>query len=197
MPEIPETFTGAAKKDAAPVSVAALRSKFSRPRATVPLHLDGEAVAEAQALEQVLDRAREYDETTNEPDTAPAVERQLVDAHARADESRAEFVLQALSHRAWAKLIGEHPATPDQLADAPVSDKPDFNADTLPGALVRAQLLSPDPGSAEEWGEFWDELSDGQMAQLWGHALALQTRDDGSLGKSAVVSEILRNYAGT
>lgn len=197
MPEIPETFTGAAKKDAAPVSVGALRSKFSRPRITVPLYLDGEAVAESEDLEQVLLRAREADEATNDDDTAPAIERQLLDANARAQESQVDFVLQAISHRAWAKLIGNHPPTPEQLAEAPVSEKPDYDLETLPGALVRAQLLTPDAGDEDDWNAFWDELSDGQMAQLWGNALALQLRSDGSLGKSAVVSEILRNYAGT
>ncbi|MCA1218702.1 hypothetical protein [Streptomyces sp. 8L] len=202
---IPATFTGipsaptttAEPAVSAATTVAALRGKFARPRTSVPLYLDGGAVAEAAGLEQILTRAREADEMSNEDPTAPAIEQQLLDAHERAEASRVDFELQALTHRAWARMVAEHPPTPDQLADAPVSAKPDFNVDTLPGALVRAQLLRPDPGTEQEWSEFWDDLSDGQMAQLWGNAYALQTRDDGSLGKSEIVSEILRSYAGS
>lgn len=173
--------------------MADLRSQFGRPRTTVDLYLNADAVSKAEALEKVLGKAREYDETANEPDTAPEIARQLQAARDLAEQSRVEFALQALSHRAWARMIAEHPPTPEQLADAPVSRKPEFNLDTLPGALVRAQLLSPNPGTAEDWAEFWDDLSDGQMAALWGNAQILQM-GDGSLGKSETLSEILSSY---
>jgi hypothetical protein len=184
--------TAASKTD----SVADLKGRFGRPRATVPLYLDGDAVAQAEGLEKLVAAAREYDETTNEPNTAPAIEKQLVAARKRAERSLTDFELQALSHRRWAAMISEHPPTPEQLADAPVSDKPEFNVDTLPGELVRAQLLSPNPGTDEQWAEFWDELSDGQMARLWINARALQL-GDGALGKSELASEILQRYGGS
>lgn len=174
-------------------SVADLKGRFGRPRATVSLYLDGDAVAEAEGLERLVAKAREFDETTNEPDTAPEIEKRLVAARKRAEASLVDFELQALSHRRWAAMIAEHPPTSQQLADAPISDKPEFNVDTLPGALVRAQMLSPNPGSEEQWAEFWDELSDGQMGRLWMNARGLQL-GDGSLGKSELASEILQSY---
>jgi hypothetical protein len=179
-----QTTKGAAEL-AAPQSLAELKGRFGRPRATVPLYLDADAVATAAALERVLERAVALDESSNEPDRAPEIRRQLQAVRERAEASRVEFELQAISHRAWSRMLAEHPPTQEQLDAAPVNAKPEFNIDTVPGALVRAQLMTPKVGSDEEWDGFWDELSDGQMAQLWGNARALQL-SDGSLGKSTL-----------
>lgn len=177
-------------------SVADLRAMFGRPRRTVPLYLDADAVAEAEGLEQVWQKAIELDAASNEPDRAPALAKKALAARERAEASRVEFELQAVSHRRWAEIIAANPPTEAQLADAPVNAKPDFNVETVPGELVRAQLVSPDPGSAAEWAAFWDELSDGQVRQLWGNAQIIQM-DSGSLGKSSIGSDGQPIFDGT
>lgn len=184
-----------ASKDATK-SVTDLRGRFGRPRRTVPLYLDGEAVAEAAALEQMWQRAVNLDEQSNEPDRAPAIAKQVAEARERAEASLVEFELHAVSHRRWAQIIAENPPTEAQLAAAPVNAKPDYDIERVPGELVRAQLISPDPGTPEEWGAFWDELSDGQVRQLWGNAQILQL-GDGSLGKSAIGSDGQPTFDGT
>jgi hypothetical protein len=194
---IPETFTGAPATTPSAVSLSEVRTRIQRPRRVVHLVLDTEAAAELEELEALLEKVRELDEQSNEPDQAPAVAERLAALHRQAEDSRQRFVLQAVSWRRYQQLRAAHPPTPGQIeerAKSGAQDEPAFNPDTFPGALVREQMLEPAVASDEEFAEFWDDLSDGQMNVLWTAAFTVQMGVTELGPKSASASEVLRSF---
>ncbi|WP_435173304.1 hypothetical protein [Actinacidiphila sp. bgisy145] len=198
--EVPATFAAAPKTaPEEPLRLSDVRAKIQRPRVQVPMHLDAELAGEIALASDALERAVAYDETSNEPDTAPALARHLRDLENRAEDSRVVFVLQALPHRVYQKLVGEHPPTDEQRQEAAAAggDAPPFDAEALAPELVRRQLVSPVIDSDREFDQFWDELSDGQMQQIWMSAQAVQTGVTDPGPKSETASDILRRFGTT
>ncbi|MEU7044932.1 hypothetical protein AB0A77_28290 [Streptomyces varsoviensis] len=195
---VPETVTGTKAPTAGGgLSLADVRAKIQRPRDHVDIVMDAEAADEIAALEKVLTKTIELDEQSNEPDQAPEVARRLREVEERAEASVVRFVLQAISHRAYAKLQAETPPTEEQLAEAKGregGELPAFDPEAFSPKLVRAQLISPTVGSDEEFNAFWDELSDGQMRQLWMTALGVQVGVTELGPKSESASEVLRSF---
>lgn len=181
----------------APLSFAQVAAKIRRPRRIVELVMDAEAAAEIDALAELLERTRARDEISGTDPLAPAVARRLQDAELRADDSRARFTVEAVPHPAYRKLIADHPATPEYLADAKSSGGEvwPFEPDTFAPALVHAQLIDPVPASAEEFDDFWESLSDGQLRQLWVAALAVQMQVTTVSPGSRAAAEILAELA--
>jgi len=198
--DVPATFTAGPKSTPAPapavqpVRLSEVRARVQRPRVVVPMHLDAELAVEIEAAREALNRAIAYDETSNEADTAPTFARHLRELEDAAEDSRVQFVLQAIPHRAYQRLVGEYPPTDEQRKEAVDAggEVPPFDADAFAPALVAAQLVSPEIDSAEEFRGFWDELSDGQLQQLWQSALAVQLGVTDPGPKSATASEILQ-----
>jgi hypothetical protein len=158
--------------------------------------MNAEAASEIDALEQLLERAQRHDEA-NDTGTAPEVARRLQIQETVAETSRVQFVLEAITHRAYQKLRADHPPTKEQIEAAAArggSEEPAFDADAFAPALVEAQLIEPKPADSEEFAAFWDDLSDGQLGQLWGAAISIQFQT-GELGPpSQAAADILRSF---
>ncbi|WP_405673278.1 hypothetical protein [Streptomyces sp. NBC_01530] len=178
------------------LTFADIRAKIQRPRHIVDMVLDAESAAELDALEQLLERAQRHDDA-NGTETARDVAKQLQERESQAEESRVRFVLEAITHRAYQQLRADHPPTKEQIEAAAArggNDEPAFDADAFAPALVEAQLIEPKPATAEEFAGFWDDLSDGQLSQLWGAAIAIQFQT-GELGPpSQAAADILRSF---
>jgi len=178
------------------LTFADVRAKIQRPRRIVDMVLDAEAAADIDALEQFLERAQRYDEA-NDSETARDVAKRLQDAEAQAEASRVRFVLEAVTHRAYQQLRADHPPTKEQIEAAASrggGEEPAFDPDSFAPALVEAQLVEPKPASSEEFAAFWDGISDGQLAQLWGAAIAIQFQT-GELGPpSQAAADVLRSF---
>ncbi|WP_333770946.1 hypothetical protein [Streptomyces sp. IBSBF 2435] len=201
--DVPATFSAgsvpAPAEQPQPLRLSEVRARIQRPRTSVPLYLDAELASEIADAAEALERAAAYDETSNEPDTAPALARHLRDLEDAAEASRVLFVLQAISHRAYRRLVGEHPPTEQQrqmMADLG-AEPPPYDADALAPQLVRKQLVSPQVDSDEEFEVFWDELNDGQLQQLWQSALAVQLGVTDPGPKSETASDILARFGTT
>lgn len=157
-----------------PLTFAAMRERIKRPQRIVPLVMDTEAFAQIDALETLLERVQRQDEAAG-TSLAPEVARQLQTVEDAAWGSVAEVTLQAISHTDYQKLRKVHPPTAEQMAAAEaLNSRAAFNDETFCPALVLAQMLIPQAPGAEDWQVFWDDLSDGQMNQLWTSALAVQ-----------------------
>lgn len=176
---------------AVPLTFAQVKERIKRPQRPVPLVLDAEAAAEIELLETLLERTREQDAVSGEAPLAPDVARRLQLAEEAAHGSVVEFRLQALSHTAYRALQVEHPPTAEQIAAAG-AERRVFDPDSLAPVLVRRQLLSPPAPAAEEWQEFWDDLSDGQLNQLWTTAIQLQLLTVELGARSTTAIEVLR-----
>ncbi|MEU5496180.1 hypothetical protein [Streptomyces griseofuscus] len=181
------------------VTFADVRSKIQRPRRVVDLIMDAAAAAEIEAMEELLARAQRHDEA-NDTTTACEIAVSLQQMEAQAESSRVRFVLEAITHRAYQALRAEHPPTKEQIEQAAARggrDEPAFDADTFAPALVEAQLVEPKPADSEEFAAFWDELSDGQLARLWGAAIGIQF-ETGELGPpSQAAADVLRSFGVT
>lgn len=189
-----------ARRAAKPVlTFADIRAKIQRPRRVVDLIMDAAAAAEVDALEELLERAQRHDEA-NGTDTARDVARHLQEQEAQAEASRVRFTLEAITHRAYQQLRAEHPPTKEQIEAAARrggEEEPAFDPDTFAPALVEAQLIEPKPADSAEFRAFWDELSDGQLARVWGAAIQIQFQT-GELGPpSQAAADILRGFGVT
>jgi hypothetical protein len=186
--------TAAAPAPAArvPLTFAAVKAQIKRPRRIVPLVLDTEAAAEIDALAELLERTQQRDATSGEVPLAPGVAKRLLEVERVAQDSATDFVLQAISHRAYRDLQKEHPPTAEQVAEAPVGQRVTYDPDSFAPALVLAQLLSPEPPEPDEWMAFWDELSDGLVRELYNVALEVQLLTVQLGSRSATTEQVLR-----
>jgi integrase len=178
------------------LTFADVRAKIQRPRQIVDMVLDAEAAAEIGALEQLLERAQRHDEA-NGAETARDVAKHLQEVEEQAEASRVRFALEAITHRAYQALRAEHPPTKEQIETAARrggNEEPAFDPDAFAPALVEAQLVEPKPETPEEFAAFWDDLSDGQLGQLWQAAISVQFQT-GELGPpSQAAADILRSF---
>jgi hypothetical protein len=178
------------------LTFADIRAKIQRPRHIVELVMNAEAASEIDALEQLLERATRHDEA-NGTESARDVAKRLQELEAQAEESRVRFTLEAITHRAYQALRAEHPPTKEQIEAAAArggTEEPAFDADAFAPALVEAQLIEPRPETPDEFAAFWNDLSDGQLAQLWSAAIQIQFQT-GELGPpSQAAADVLRSF---
>jgi len=178
------------------LTFADIRAKIQRPRHIVDMVLDAEASAEIGNLEVLLERAQRHDEA-NGAETARDVAKRLQEVEAQAEASRVRFTLEAITHRAYQQLRAEQPPTKEQIEAAAArggSEEPAFDPDAFAPALVEAQLIEPKPADPAEFAAFWDDLSDGQLGQLWQAAISVQFQT-GELGPpSQAAADILRSF---
>lgn len=178
------------------LTFADVRAKIQRPRRVVDLIMDAAAAAEVDALEELLERAQRHDEA-NGTESARDVAKRLQELEAQAEASRVQFTLEAITHRAYQALRADHPPTKEQIeaaASRSGNEQPAFDPDSFAPALVEAQLVEPKPATPEEFAGFWDDLSDGQLARLWGAAIDIQFQT-GELGPpSQAAADLLRSF---
>lgn len=154
-----------------PLTFAQVKQRISRPRRIVPLVLNGEVAAQLEHLETLLQGLVGVDD-----ESAKSVAAELRAAERAAERSRVNFVLEAVSHTTYKELQEAHPATKERLDEVEqvTGERWAVDPDVFAPILVQAQLIEPRPTSDEEFAEFWESLSDGQLRQLWMAALAVQ-----------------------
>jgi hypothetical protein len=135
--------------------------------ARVRLCLDGHLLDEHAVLSEQLEQAQRYDETTNDPDTAPGIAQEIVALEARIAEEEVEFVFRGLGRGRWRTLLADHPPSEEQVAQGAV----DFDPDVFPFEAMAASLVEPTM-TADELSELNDEVLDEiQFNTIWGTCL--------------------------
>lgn len=188
----------ARKTTPASLTFAELKARISRPQRIAEVILDAAAAARVDALAELLDRARARDEVLGGDPVAPAVARQLQEAEALADASRVAITFTAIPHIEYRALIDAHPASAEQLAERAAAGEEQwpFDPDRFAPVLVRAQMTEPLPPDEEEFTQFWNALSDGQLRHLWLTALGVQMQITTVGPRSETAAELARTAGG-
>ncbi|MDP9144531.1 MAG: hypothetical protein M3N43_07520 [Actinomycetota bacterium] len=141
----------------------------------VRLLLDGTANAELEDLRRQI-KVTKTREAVNSPGLAtkvPELERRLTELALQAEEASAEFTFQAISRAALEELKRKHPPTAgqweryrEQVRANMFVQAPDFDWSGLAPALLAACATQPTM-TVDEAARLWDELSDGEAAQLF------------------------------
>ena len=167
----------------------------SKPRTeTVRLCLRGDLLARHEQLEQDLARARELDEATNEPDTAPAIAREIKALEAEIREAEVPFVFESIGQSAWSDLLAEHPPTKEER-EAGL----DHHPDTFCIEAVARSMVDPDPGEGDAALEAVMSmfgppmrLNQTQFIQLWTGCYKANMGGGKAPGESSAASAVLR-----
>lgn len=176
-----------------PLTFQAMQQKIKRPFRIVHMVMDTEAAAEIEALEALHKSLLRRDEVSAEPALAPEVAARLADVEDAARESVAPVKLQAISHTAYKALRAKHPPTAEQVDRAKdAGGVAVFDSETFCPALVLAQMVEPAAPGADAWQVFWDDLSDGQLNQLWTAALAAQMQVVRLESRTQTAADVLR-----
>lgn len=138
-----------------------IRSRYTRPRKTVAVYLDGAALDEIERLELDLPAVAAADEESNEPNHAPALTRRIEELYDQVEASRATFTFEGIPGGDWSALIRQHPPTEKQRKAGL-----DHNPDTFPLVALAASAVAPTMTPDDvEW--LWSTLTDGQRTLLW------------------------------
>lgn len=149
-------------------------------RATVRLLLDGELSQRIERLRSDIVRAKRREVVNPQGLASPAaqLEAELAELMVQADEAATEFVFQAISRAALEELKRAHPPSEEQWAryresveDLPVivaiqAKPPPYDWMGMAPALLAACAVSPKM-NVDEAQLLWDQLSDGEAAQLF------------------------------
>lgn len=147
-----------------------LRSKKKPVRKTVWIAGDSELAEELSELEASLTRAiSSHDAMRQDNPRVEAalrlietLESEVAEKKQKVRESSIKFVFESIGSKAYDKLSADHPPTEDQLKAAVDAgeDKPPFNTDSYPVALITASTIEPDMDKEElaEWldGPDWN-----------------------------------------
>ncbi|HXH57723.1 hypothetical protein [Iamia sp.] len=143
------------------LTVEEIRQRYTRPRKTVSVYLDGSALDEIERLEADLPAVAAADEDTNEANRAPEMARRVEELYERSAASKATFTFEGLAGTAWSDLIRQHPPSEDQRKAGL-----DHNVDTFPQAAIAASAVAPTlTGDDVDW--LWSTLTEGQRSLLW------------------------------
>lgn len=101
---------------------------------------------------------------------------------------RADTVMvtvRAIGRKPYDKLLGEHPPTDEQLAEAAANGEelPAYNFDTFPPALVAASAVNP-VMPLEYVQEIWDEWNSAEITELFTASLIVNTMRRRDLGNA-------------
>lgn len=148
---------------------------------SIRLILDGTATEELERARVELASAKRMDEkaeaegseTLGTASLLPDAERRYKEIEAEILDGAAIFVFKAIGRKVLERIRSEHPPTPDQWeiyrerAKAnPLVQPPTFDPDGIAPQLIEAALVDPEL-NLEEATELWDELSDGEAAQIY------------------------------
>jgi len=120
-------------------TIADIKAKKKAVTKQVPIQLDGELADHIVDLRKLHAAARDADRLSNEPDKAPAIEKQI---EALVEESKATeviFTFKSIGRYRYDELVTAHPPTKDAKKEGA-----EFNADTFPPALVAESCVEPE-----------------------------------------------------
>ena len=127
---------------------------------TVEVPLDEDIMREIDEIERALPLQRHLDETRNEPDQAPRLERQLEELKADAQVAAEDFEFQELPRPKYRELMAAHPSDDETLR---------WDEDTFAPALLHACCVSHE-FTLEQWQTLWDEWPAWVMYPMFGAA---------------------------
>lgn len=148
---------------------------------SIRLILDGKSTDELDAARAELRTAKQLDkeaeekgsETLSTASLVPDAERRYKEIEAKILDDSTVFSFKAIGRKKLAKIRAEHPPTEEQWATYrerakanPLVQPPTFDSDGIAPELIEAALVDPKL-TLEEARELWDELSDGEAAQLY------------------------------
>lgn len=148
---------------------------------TIRLILDGATTDELERARTELRDARRLDkeaeekgsETLSTASLVPDAERTYKEIEAKVLDESAVFHFKAISRKKLAKIRAEWPPTEEQWeiyrerAKAnPLVQPPSFDSDGIAPQLIEAAMVDPNL-TLEEATELWNELSDGEAAQIY------------------------------
>ena len=148
---------------------------------SIRLILDGKSTDELEAARAELRTAKQLDkeaeekgsETLSTASLVPDAERRYKEIEAKILDDSTVFHFKAIGRKKLAKIRAEHPPSEEQWATYrerakanPLVQPPTFDSDGIAPELIEAALVDPKL-TLEEATELWDELSDGEAAQLY------------------------------
>lgn len=144
--------------------LAAIKPK----RKVVRLCLDGDLLAQLEAVERELLHAKVKDSGENRTPQAPRIAREYEDLREQVVAAEVEFVFVAIGRRAWSDLMLAHPPTKQEQEEAKQQGMvAQFNAETFPIAAVAASCKQPAGMTVEAVEQLYAQLNDGQWLRLW------------------------------
>lgn len=157
------------------------------PEARVPLCMRGDLLAELGRLEQELDTARQADSGNSlaSGGAARQVAEQMEELLAEIEQHTHIFRFRAIPRRAFRDLQEAHPPREGNQLDTTMG----FDVEGLQVPLISACCFDPAMDS-DQTESLLDVLSDGQVMELFGAALALN-RSRVDLPKFETASAIL------
>lgn len=136
--------------------------KIGTARAWVPL--EPGLTQRYEDLQDDLLKAHKHDATTNDKDTAPAVEDEIAEVEQRIADSRAMFEFTAIGRKPYNAILKAHPPKkPDDKVYG-------FDPLTFPPALLAATAINPTL-TPDQAMEIWEEWSDAEATLLFETAL--------------------------
>jgi hypothetical protein len=110
----------------------------------------------------------------------------VVALEAKLRESSIKIVIQSMGRRSYDEMLQKHPVTDAQLEQyKDQRQKPQFNLDTYPVALVVASVIYPEM-SDEDLGDWFDseDWTGGEFTELFTQCLQINSQGNViSLGK--------------
>lgn len=153
--------------------IDAMPSQRTKTRTTV--YLDADADLEIERLDEALEDAKVHDAQTNEPDTAPAIARQIIELKEQSKDCEVEFVFAGLGHRQYTDLQRAHQPSEEQKSKAKeIGQRASWNEDTFPPALLAASCVSPAGTDVAWWLDKYENWTFGQMTRLFRVCLGAQ-----------------------
>lgn len=148
---------------------------------TIRLILDGQATDELEAARTELRNAKRLDkeaeetgsETLSTASLVPEAELRYQEIEGKILADSRVFTFKAIGRKKLATIRAEHPPSEEQWMiyrerskANPLVQPPTFDSDGIAPELIQAALVDPKL-TLEEARELWDELSDGEAAQLY------------------------------
>lgn len=173
-------------------SLAELREQHRPVQHTVAIPMRADLRDEIRVLERQAAREAQVDKWENRAPVAPRLAQRIRELEGELAASEAQFTFVSIGRRPYARLLGEHPPTGEQQAEAEKAGVAGlaYNSETFPPALLAASCVSPG-GTVEDWADVWDTWSDGQLTELWSACLAANKGVADVGPKSLIASEIL------
>lgn len=79
------------------------------------------------------------------------------------DQYAMDFRLRGMDDKRWVRLLAEHPPRTGDDGERVPSDRPGWNAETFPPALVRATTVSPELDDEDWLALLGDDDTEGQL----------------------------------
>ena len=149
---------------------------------TARLVLDGDKAAEVAGLRDRLVTAKVRDRLNGGTleAQAPELERQIAELEAGMESTAQTFIFKAVGRRRLDEITTKYPPSAEQwerFRDSaklnPFLTPPEFDMNSAAPEVLAAAAVDPTM-TTEEAQRLWDELSDGEAAELWRAAWGAQ-----------------------